>query len=407
MPKDLLEKLEALWLRGWSMILIEMSAEEISWLFCSARHLSLLSTRRTAIILTRVRLVAGLFAVLTPLWIVIDMVVFPRAVWFGLAGARLAASLAFAVLVSKRWRIDSRIDAYKALGLLLAIPSVFYLFTYEHLALFQLHGMQGAIATGYTFLPFVMLAGLSVFPLTLVECIAFAIPMLLMPVAAASLSGVPIDLPAQGVTIWLLLLIVGVSALAGLSQLGFMIVFIREAIRDGMTGCFTRSSGEELLDLQFVLASRINAPLALAFIDLDHFKHVNDRFGHEAGDRVLRNASLQLRTHLRAGDMLARWGGEEFLLIMPNTTASQACLGLQRVCDAGLGTTPDGQPVTASVGVAERLADGVWDWVELVAKADNRMYEAKKAGRNRMIGCDTEIPTKQACRHDEEVAELP
>lgn len=406
MPKDVLNKLEQLWLRAWSMILIEMSAEEISWLFCSARHLSLLSTRRTAIILTRARLVAGLFAVLTPLWIVIDIIVFPREVWIGLAGARVAASLAFGALIQIKWRIDRRSDAYKALGLLLAIPSVFYLFTYEHLALFELHGMQGAIATGYTFLPFVMLAGLSVFPLTLVECIGFATPMLLMPIAGAALSGAPVDLPAQGVTVWLLLLIVSVSALAGLSQLGFMIVFIREAIRDSMTGCFTRSSGEELLDLQFILATRVNAPLALAFIDLDHFKHINDSFGHEAGDKVLRNATMQLRTHLRAGDMLARWGGEEFVLIMPNTTGEQACLGLQRVCEVGLGMTPDNKPVTASIGVAERMADGVWDWVELVAKADNRMYEAKKAGRNRMIGCDSvEAPSAAVAPYEREFAE--
>jgi len=202
------------------------------------------------------------------------------------------------------------------------------------------------------------------------------------------LNGMNVALPSLAVTIWLLLLIVSVSALAGLSQLGFMIVFIREAIRDSMTGCFTRHSGEELLDLQFVLSSRINAPLALAFIDLDHFKQVNDEFGHEAGDAVLRNATQQMRKHLRAGDMLARWGGEEFVLIMPNTTARQACQGLERACEVGLGRTQDDRPVTASIGIAERLADGATDWTELVAKADARMYEAKQSGRNRIIGCD-------------------
>lgn len=388
MPIGMLEKLEKLWLRAWSMILIEMSAEEIGWLFCAARHLSLLSTRRTAVILTRVRLVAGLFAVLTPLWIVIDMLVFPADVWHGLALARVAASLAFGGILFVKWHIDSRAQAYRALGYLLAIPTAFFLYTYEHLALFELHGMQGAIATSYTFLPFVMLAGLSIFPLTMVECISFAVPMLLTPLAATALSGAYVDLAAQGVTIWLLLLIVAVSALAGLSQLGFMIVFIREAIRDSMTGCFTRNSGEELLDLQFVLSSRVSAPLALAFIDLDHFKQINDSFGHEAGDRILKNATQQLRMHLRAGDILARWGGEEFVLIMPSTTARQACQGLQRVCEVGLGRTPDDKPVTASIGVAERQADDAWDWSELVAKADARMYEAKKAGRNRMVGCE-------------------
>ncbi|MDO8933740.1 MAG: GGDEF domain-containing protein [Rhodocyclaceae bacterium] len=382
------ETLAKIWLRAWSMILTEMTAEEVVWLFWPVGHLSLLTTRRATIVMTRARLVAGLFAVLTPLWIVIDMMVFPPEVWHGLAWARLAASVAFGGILIATRRAEGMADAYKALGFLLAIPSAFYLYTYEHMALFDMHGLQGAIATGYTFLPFVMLAGLSIFPLTMVECVAFAFPMLLMPIVAVLLGGVAIDFPALAVTFWLLLLIVCVSALAGLSQLGFMIVFIREAIRDSMTGCFTRHSGEELLDLQFVLASRVHAPLALAFIDLDHFKLVNDSFGHDAGDQVLRNATLQLRKHLRAGDMLARWGGEEFVLIMPNTSATQACQGLQRVCEIGLGSAPDHKRVTASIGVAERQADETRDWSQLVELADARMYEAKKAGRNRIVGCE-------------------
>jgi diguanylate cyclase (GGDEF)-like protein len=373
------------------LILIEMSAEEVLWLFWPAGHLSLMSARRAMVILTRARLVAGLFAILTPLWIVIDMRVFPPEVWHGLAWARVVASIAFGAILLLPLRAERIADAYKGLAFLLAVPCAFYLFTYEHMAQFELSGLQGAIATGYTFLPFVMLAGLSIFPLTLVECIAFALPMLMMPVLAEIFGSSGVDLPGLGVKFWLLLLIVSVSSLAGLSQLAFMIVFIREAIRDGMTGCFTRNSGEELLELQFVLSSRIHAPLSLAFIDLDHFKRVNDSFGHDAGDTVLKQATLRLRQHLRAGDMLVRWGGEEFVLIMPNTTARNACLGLQRVCEAGLCMAPDEQRVTASIGVAERQTDGSDTWQQLVEIADARMYEAKKAGRNRLVGCDGEV----------------
>jgi diguanylate cyclase (GGDEF)-like protein len=377
--------LAKLWRRAWSLILIEMTTEEVGWLFSPRGHLSLLARRRASAILTRVRLVAGLFAVLTPLWIVVDMAVFPPEVWHELALARLAASIGFGAILAGRWNGDSTAGVYRALAALLAVPWAFFLFSYSHIAAFELDGLQKAIAAGYTFLPFVMLAGLSIFPLTLLECLAFAVPMVAMPLLAAGITGPQLDLPSIAVTIWLLLLIVAVSALAGLSQLGFMIVFIREAIRDNMTGCFTRNSGEELLDLQFILASRVNAPLALAFIDLDHFKQVNDSFGHEAGDQVLRNATLQLRNNLRAGDILARWGGEEFVLIMPNSTLQQACQGLLRVYERGLGAAPDGRLITASIGVAERLADEAKDWTELVEIADARMYEAKQAGRNRIV----------------------
>jgi diguanylate cyclase (GGDEF)-like protein len=185
-----------------------------------------------------------------------------------------------------------------------------------------------------------------------------------------------------------MILIAGVSTLAGLSQLAFIIVLVREAIRDGMTECFSRQSGEELMELQFILSSRSGNPLTAVFLDLDHFKQVNDQFGHDAGDKVIVNATEAVKAHLRMGDMLTRWGGEEFVLIMPNTTTPMACKALARVREYGFGKRPDGTPVTASIGVAERILDGATGWRDLVETADQRMYAAKQAGRNRIVGCD-------------------
>ncbi len=173
--------------------------------------------------------------------------------------------------------------------------------------------------------------------------------------------------------------------LAGLSQLAFMIALVRDAIRDRLTGAFSRHSGEELLELQFTLSTRAETPLTVAFIDLDRFKRINDEFGHEVGDEVLIEATRRLRATLRTGDVLARWGGEEFVLIMPNTQSEQAAAALERVRAGGLGTRPDGQPVTASFGISERLQDGASNWRELVDIADRRMYEAKRGGRNRIV----------------------
>jgi diguanylate cyclase (GGDEF)-like protein len=140
-----------------------------------------------------------------------------------------------------------------------------------------------------------------------------------------------------------------------------------------------------LLTIQFTLSSRNETPLALAFIDLDHFKQINDSFGHEAGDVVLRDAAKGLQRRLRTGDMLVRWGGEEFLLILPNTNLENARGALERILSAGLGAHPGGGSVTASIGVAETDADAVTDWATLVEVADRRMYEAKRTGRNRIV----------------------
>jgi diguanylate cyclase (GGDEF)-like protein len=379
-----------IWHYAWTAVLAEMSRQEIGWLATSRHHVSLLQKRRTTMIVSRVRIVSGLFALLTPLWIVVDIAAFPPEVWQPLVIARLAATLAFVMITLIAVRMNTMHDAYRTLGLLFAVPTAFFLFSYQHMAQFDLHGVQQAVSTGYAFLPFVMLAGLSIFPLTLVENIAFIAPLLLMQVIAGMLRLPVLDWPTFAASFWLLLLIAGVAVLAGLSQLAFIIVLVREAIRDNMTGCFSRQSGEELMELQFILSRRSGNPLSVAFIDLDRFKQVNDSFGHEAGDAVLVNATEAVQSNLRMGDMLVRWGGEEFILIMPNTTAPLARQALERVRAAGLGKRPDGNPVTASMGIAERIDDGAEGWPQLVEKADARMYQAKQGGRDRIVGPETE-----------------
>ncbi len=193
------------------------------------------------------------------------------------------------------------------------------------------------------------------------------------------------DWPAFTGAFWLLVLITGVAALAGICQLAFMIALVRQAIRDPMTNAFSRSSGVEIIDLHFTMAQRANAPFALAFLDLDHFKRINDRFGHEAGDSALITMTERVTQHMRHGDVLARWGGEEFLLIMPGTGLEQARTAIERLRLSGFGERPEGGPVTASIGIAERRADNVGDWKRLVELADQRMYAAKQGGRDRVV----------------------
>ncbi|QDX80852.1 GGDEF domain-containing protein [Denitratisoma sp. DHT3] len=379
-------QLSRLWLKVWAVAFTEMSSQEISWLLRPGGHISLLSSRRSGMIISRVRLIALLFAVLTPLWSLLDIWAFPPETWHGLVAMRLFSTIAFAALVIALRRSNGMVHAYRAMGFLLAVPTTFFLFSYLHMAQFNLSGLQEAFAVGYAYLPFVMLAGLSVFPLTAAESLGFAAPMLLAQIAAAGFNLPILHWPTFAASFWLLMLITAVSVLAGLSQLAFMIVLVREAMRDRMTGCFSHTSGEELLELQFIISTRSGTPLSLVFIDLDHFKQINDQYGHEAGDRILTKAAESIRGCLRTGDILVRWGGEEFVLIMPNTDAVQATIAMERVRGIGLGDRPDGTPVTASIGIAERTTDTVGQWRELVEKADSRMYEAKHGGRNRVVG---------------------
>jgi diguanylate cyclase (GGDEF)-like protein len=156
--------------------------------------------------------------------------------------------------------------------------------------------------------------------------------------------------------------------------------------RDALTGIYDRSRLE--FEAPRVLAAMLAAgkPMALMIIDADHFKDVNDRFGHLAGDGVLKETAACLQRALRGGDRLFRFGGEEFVVICedisPAVTAERA-EALRRTVEAEI-WRPDGVPVTVSIGVANSLNDGV-TLNALLSAADTRLYAAKHAGRNRIL----------------------
>jgi len=379
------QRLGSTFLHWLQNLLHELQYGELVWLLSPTQHMTLLANRRAAMIISRVRLWATLFAILTPLWIVVDLLVFKWPMWGILAGSRLLASLAFALLALAIKRDGHMRHAYLALVLLFAIPTAFFIFTYPMVAPFRLQGLASSVALGYTFLPFLVLAGLGIFPLTMLEGVAFSLPALVGTwMATVWLCDCADQYNLLGMY-WLLILIAGVATISGMSQLGFTIALVRQAVRDVLTNAFTRASGAELLDIQYILAVRNGAPLTVAFVDLDNFKQINDQHGHEAGDQALRQASEQIRAHARMGDMLVRWGGEEFLLVFPNTDIASARLALDRLRQAGLGLRPNGEPLTASIGLAERLMDGQEDWQGLIALADRRMYEAKRTGKDRVV----------------------
>ncbi len=364
-----------------------LDREELLWLLQPGRHIALLEVRRAEMILSRTKLVAALFALLTPLWGALDYLVFPPALAQPLLYGRALATLAFlALLLFFNEEAKQVKDSRLALLLLFSVPVLFFFYSAVLLELHPLSGAARALAATHVFLPFLVVAGLSIFPLTALESALLALPILVAKAGAGLLHWPAVDGPQALGAFWLLLLIAAVAALASMSQLAFIIALVSHAIRDPLTAAFTRHSGEELLELQFALSLRSGSPLTVAFLDIDHFKRVNDEHGHEAGDRVLATAAQRIAGNLRSGDVLVRWGGEEFIVIMPNTGLEQAAVGLDRVREAGLGTRPEGTPLSASIGLAERISDRVAGWKPLVDLADSRMYQAKQSGRDRIVG---------------------
>jgi diguanylate cyclase (GGDEF)-like protein len=169
-----------------------------------------------------------------------------------------------------------------------------------------------------------------------------------------------------------------------------------QSLRDELTGCFNRGHALETLNAELQRARRTNAPLSVVMFDIDHFKRINDQLGHLRGDELLRRVGELLPTIVRGSDVRCRYGGDEFLVILPDTPA----LGAEQVAEcirrqlatlsiAGAGASI---PITVSIGVAtavpsERSAN------TLIERADEALYHAKRGGRNRWCSAPPPSPT--------------
>jgi two-component system cell cycle response regulator len=171
----------------------------------------------------------------------------------------------------------------------------------------------------------------------------------------------------------------------------------RQALVDALTGLANRRNLEEALRAELARSARYGDPLAVVLADLDNFKAVNDRYGHAAGDEVLKEFAAALRETVRESDHAGRWGGEEFALILTNTDSDGGARLAERAraaIEARAVELPNGEllRVTASFGVAafpgEREAD------RLLAAADAALYAAKGAGKNRVVRAPESISEK-------------
>jgi diguanylate cyclase (GGDEF)-like protein len=157
-------------------------------------------------------------------------------------------------------------------------------------------------------------------------------------------------------------------------------------VRDGLTGLLNHTRFKEQINIEITRARRLQQPLSLAMIDIDHFKHVNDTYGHPAGDRVLRLLSRFLERRLRCTDVCGRFGGEEFGVLLTGADAEQAAKVMDALREdfSQLEQTAEQQAfhVTFSCGIADLTA--ATDATQIIRQADRALYRAKHGGRNQV-----------------------
>lgn len=170
---------------------------------------------------------------------------------------------------------------------------------------------------------------------------------------------------------------------------------------DGLTGILNRRGLEDAANKMQGVCKRINLSMAVLLIDIDHFKKVNDQFGHLSGDDVLKHLAATISNILRTGDVAGRYGGEEFCVFLPNTNENDASVLAERI-RAGIEATPFKDydliiNITVSIGVADSVRAG-YEFKGLVAAADGAMYAAKNSGRNRVTRY-SEVATDRKSPH--------
>jgi diguanylate cyclase (GGDEF)-like protein len=336
-----------------------------------------------ALVRARIRTLAPLLALLTLAWIPFEVAWLGGAELMRSAPLRLGIAAALLLLAA----LVPRLRASLAVSAFFWLQAIGFGVLHWHVAA----GQDAAAAVGYGLFPFILAAQLALLPLPWSRGLLAA----LAPAAQLAMTWwAPGSIAGTGNAPLLFVLIAAVAIWASHAQLRLLVDLLgarSDAAHDALTGLSNRRAASERLDAERRRAGRRGEPLSVLLLDLDHFKRVNDCWGHAAGDRVLVAVAQVLREELRGIDLAVRHGGEEFLAVLPGTGTRQA-LDVAARLRARIAREPVTLPpdvilgVTASIGVATLLpGESV---ASLVARADAALYAAKAAGRDCCVAAE-------------------
>jgi diguanylate cyclase (GGDEF)-like protein len=230
------------------------------------------------------------------------------------------------------------------------------------------------------------LAGLGLFSLTLLEVLAYAIPLATIAISGwLHLIQVPFE---QLIPFFsLLLIMLGLAALSAILQLQDMISLITRPSYDPVTSALSRRSGIDSLVREFQRSVLHDDHFAIAMIELNDLDEYTRDYDTNTHDQVILEVADILAEDLRNNDSLIRWREHVFLIMFPNTNCAGLRLIIERIRKIGMGTLPDGQPITASIGASERTLDLIPDWHACVKLVEQRLQYAKGQGKDYTVYC--------------------
>ncbi len=339
---------------------------------------------RAEYISMRVRLLALVFAILSLLWIPVDAIVVSDDVFSDILNLRLIYCALFLCLGVIASGSQNLLAARLRLLFFVLIPCAFYIFSRQ---IFTNSEATQGIMIGYSFLPYLTVVLLAIFPLTLIEGFSYATLIGITFLGSEIYFNGALSISSAS-EVWLLTLLAGIAIWAQLTQLHMLLRLYREASRDPLTGLVNRRVLNKWLGLEISRSRQQGRPLSILLFDLDFFKKINDTYGHLIGDRVLQRFSRLLKTRLEKYNLIGRYGGEEFIAVLPSEDAVAAMAIAEAIridCHSLLTSGPKGTTVgfTVSIGVTELLDS---DTIEsLINRVDKGLYDAKMQGRDTVM----------------------
>jgi len=368
-------------------------------LISSEMHSRDFNGSRAEYIYMRIRLLALVFALLSILWIPVDALIVPDDAFSSILALRIAYSTLFLILGISATGAQNLHFARLRISTFVLIPCFFYVGS--RIILNDDVNMQAALV-GYSFLPYLTVVLLAIFPLTLYEGISYSSLVGITFFGCEIYFSSTLSISTL-IDIWLLTLLAGIAVWAQLAQLHMLLRLYREASRDPLTGLVNRRVLNKWLSLEISRAREHNRPLSVLLFDLDFFKSVNDTYGHLTGDRVLQTFSRLLKRDLVNFNLIGRYGGEEFIAVLPDQNEAKAMSiaeNIRKNCHSVSTRGPNGSTVefTVSVGITELRNTDTTE--SLIHRVDKGLYRAKMNGRDTVMLAeeDTEDPHENTAK---------
>lgn len=374
------EELETIQLDSVTTFLDGFHLNDFLW---TRHHSEDFKNTRSEYVLVRLRFMLMLFALAVSAWILIDFYTLTREHFYMMALARVCLTGILLLI----WFVSIRKQGYRQVSLLLVLLMLAVTLFYTAAMVILTSGTPEEPLVGYTVLPLMAIALMGLFPATLLYSVAVIAMIFVFYIGLEYWLGT-LNSPQTINFLWTLCMAAGVALWIELGQLLMLLRLYRESTRDPLTGLINRRVLMKQLLAEVKMQQESGRCFSLLMIDLDRFKRVNDEHGHLIGDLVLKTSAQLMASELRSTDIIARFGGEEFIAMLPGQNRQEAISVAERIRQC-LEITPivtsedEAIRISASIGVTEYQPGERIDVT--LNRVDEFLYKAKQLGRNRVV----------------------